>query len=137
MVEFIGRDESLPGDDSIPETLKVLLARVASDYLPEIEAMMVFTNNWLAENNPEPNELAGGESLGRGIGMCQFTGTDVSAGCASHLVAASDVLCLRTGRARTRSGGCASVGNRPVDTRRGARAVSNAKTIVRFGDKAI
>ena len=48
MVEFIGRDESLLGDDAIPETLKVLLARVASDYLPEIEAMMVFTKNWLA-----------------------------------------------------------------------------------------
>ena len=43
MVEFIGRDESLLGDDAIPETLKVLLARVASDYLPEIEAMMAFT----------------------------------------------------------------------------------------------
>ena len=72
MVEFIGRDESLLVDDAIPETLKVLLARVASDYLPEIEAMMAFTNDWLAENNPEPNEVVGGENLGRGIGMCQF-----------------------------------------------------------------
>ena len=34
--------------------------------------MMAFTNDWLAENNPEPNEVVGGESLGRGIGMCQF-----------------------------------------------------------------
>ena len=72
MVEFIGRDESLLVDDAIPETLKALLARVASDYLPEIEAMMAFTNDWLAENNPEPKEVVGGESLGRGIGMCQF-----------------------------------------------------------------
>ena len=72
MVEFIGRYESLLADDAIPETLKVLLARVASDYLPEIEAMVAFSNNWLAENKPEPNEVVGGESLGRGIGMCQF-----------------------------------------------------------------
>ena len=34
--------------------------------------MMAFTNDWLAENNPEPKEVVGGESLGRGIGMCQF-----------------------------------------------------------------
>ena len=53
---------------------------MASDYLPEIEAMMVFTNDWLGENNPEPNEIVGGESLERGIGMCQFKwhGLDVS-----------------------------------------------------------
>ena len=42
--------------------------------------MMVFTNDWLGENNPEPNEIVGGESLERGIGMCQFKwhGLDVS-----------------------------------------------------------
>ena len=34
--------------------------------------MMAFTNDWLAENNPQPNEVVGGESLGRGIGMCEF-----------------------------------------------------------------
>ena len=43
--------------------------------------MMAFTNDWLAENNPQPNEVVGGESLGRGIGMCKFNwrGLDVSA----------------------------------------------------------
>ena len=80
MVEFVGHDESLLAEDAIPVTLKALLARVASDYLPEIEAMMAFTNDWLGENNPEPNEIVGGESLERGIGMCQFKwhGLDVS-----------------------------------------------------------
>ena len=72
MVEFIGRDESLLEDDSVPDTLKVLLRRVASDYLPEIEAMVSFTNQWLADNQPAKNEVVGGESLGRGIGKCQF-----------------------------------------------------------------
>ena len=72
MVEFIGRDESLIGDDAIPDTLKTLLRRVASDYLPEIEAMIAMTNDWLSENQPAANEVVGGESLGRGIGKCQF-----------------------------------------------------------------
>jgi hypothetical protein len=52
MVEFIGRDESLLGDDAVPDTLKTLLRRVASDYLPEIEAMIAFSNEWLADNQP-------------------------------------------------------------------------------------
>ena len=72
MVEFIGRDEGLLGDDAVPDTLKTLLRRVASDYLPEIEAMIAMSNEWLNENQPEANEVVGGESLGRGIGMCQF-----------------------------------------------------------------
>jgi len=72
MVEFIGRDESLLDDDNIPDTLKVLLRRVASDYLPEVEAMVSFTNEWLADNQPTENAVVGGESLGRGIGECQF-----------------------------------------------------------------
>jgi hypothetical protein len=72
MVEFIGRDESLLGDDAVPDTLKTLLRRVASDYLPEIESMIAMSNDWLAENQPAPDAVVGGESLGRGIGMCQF-----------------------------------------------------------------
>ena len=72
MVEFIGRDESLLGDDAVPDTLKTLLRRVASDYLPEIEAMIAFSNEWLAENQPAPKEVVGGKSLGRGIGTCAF-----------------------------------------------------------------
>ena len=72
MVEFIGRDESLLEDDAIPDTLRTLLRRVAADYLPEIEAMVSFTNDWLADNQPAENEVVGGESLGRGIGKCLF-----------------------------------------------------------------
>ena len=72
MVEFIGRDESLIESDAIPDTLKTLLRRVASDYLPEIEAMVPLTNDWLADHQPAENEVVGGQSLGRGIGMCQF-----------------------------------------------------------------
>jgi glutathione S-transferase len=72
MVEFLGRDESLLAQDAIPDTLKVLLRRVAADYLPEVEAMIAMSNDWLAEHRPAKNEMVGGESLGRGIGMCQF-----------------------------------------------------------------
>jgi glutathione S-transferase len=72
MVEFIGRDESLLGDDEIVDTLKALLRLVALDYLPEVEAMIAFSNDWLAENNPAKNEIVGGKSLGRGIGSCSF-----------------------------------------------------------------
>jgi glutathione S-transferase len=72
MVEFIGYDEALLGADAIPDTLKTLLRRVASDYLPEIEAMVAFSNDWLGENQPQAQEIVGGASLGRGIGMCQF-----------------------------------------------------------------
>ncbi|MDG1087224.1 MAG: hypothetical protein P8P20_05780, partial [Acidimicrobiales bacterium] len=32
--------ETLLAADAVPDTLKVLLRRVASDYLPEIEAMI-------------------------------------------------------------------------------------------------
>ncbi|MEG9861343.1 MAG: glutathione S-transferase family protein [Parvularculales bacterium] len=82
MVEFIGRDESLLEDDGIPDTLKVLLQRVATDYLPEIRAMITHSNNWLTENNPAEGDIVGGVSLGRGIGTCNFdwSGQTVTAG---------------------------------------------------------
>ena len=73
MVEFHDRPETLLADDTIPDTLKVLLRRVTSDYLPEIEAMIGFANDWLAANQPAENEVVGGESFRRGIGMCSFT----------------------------------------------------------------
>lgn len=81
MVEFLGRDESLLAQDAIPDTLKGLLRRVAADYLPEVEAMIAMSNDWLAEHSPAKNEMVGGESLGRGIGMCQFAwrGVDINA----------------------------------------------------------
>ena len=72
MVEFLDHPETLLAADAVPDTLKVLLRRVASDYLPEIEAMIAMSNAWLAENEPAENEVVGGESLGRGLGMCSF-----------------------------------------------------------------
>ncbi len=72
MVEFFNRDESLIADDDIPDTLKVLLRRVATDYLPEIKAMTAFTNQWLDENDIAHGAIAGGKSLARGIGFCTF-----------------------------------------------------------------
>ena len=72
MVEFLDHPETLLAADAVPDTLKVLLRRVASDYLPEIEAMIAMSNAWLAENEPAANEIVGGESLGRGLGMCSF-----------------------------------------------------------------
>jgi glutathione S-transferase len=72
MVEFLDQPETLLTGDAIPDTLKVLLRRVAADYLPEISAMIATSNDWLAEHKPAAGDIVGGESLGRGIGMCQF-----------------------------------------------------------------
>ncbi len=60
--------------DAVPDTLKALLRFVADDYLPEIEAYVGFTNQWLAER---PGIAAG--TLGmprpqdRVIGQAAFT----------------------------------------------------------------
>jgi len=37
-------------DDAVPPTLLSLLSFIAEDYLPEIEAFVGFTNQWLAQN---------------------------------------------------------------------------------------
>jgi len=58
--------------DAIPDTLKILLRRVASDYLPEIQAMVAMSNGWLSTHKPAENEVVGGQGLGRGLGMCSF-----------------------------------------------------------------
>ena len=72
MVEFLNQAETLLAADAIPDTLKILLRRVASDYLPEIQAMVAVSNEWLVANRPAENEVVGGQSLGRGLGMCSF-----------------------------------------------------------------
>ncbi len=72
MVEFLNQAETLLAADAIPDTLKILLRRVASDYLPEIQAMVAMSNEWLVANRPAENEVVGGQSLGRGLGMCSF-----------------------------------------------------------------
>lgn len=72
MVEFLDHPETLLANDTIADTLKALLRRVASDYLPEIEAMIAYANEWLASHQPKENEVVGGESFRRDIGMCSF-----------------------------------------------------------------
>jgi hypothetical protein len=49
-------------DDAVPETLKALLGFIAEDYLPEIAAMVGFTNAWLAAR---PDLVAGTNGLER------------------------------------------------------------------------
>ena len=79
--EFINTKEEILPQDAIPDTLRVLLQRVAADYLPEIKAMVEAHNQWLAQNNPADGEAVGGIHLGRGIGTCSFEwrGVDVQA----------------------------------------------------------
>lgn len=71
--EFVDRAEVLFAGDEIPDTLQVLLTRVAKDYLPEIAAFIGFQNDWLAQQSDiQPGDPVGGERLQRGIGMCDF-----------------------------------------------------------------
>lgn len=76
MVEFIGRKENLLPSDDIPDTLKTLLRRVASDYLPEIEAMIAFQNDYLKTAEISEGELIGGKETTRQIGFCDFVWRD-------------------------------------------------------------
>ena len=78
IAEFIGRDESFMADDDIVASLSTLLARVAQDYLPEIQAMVTFCNEWLAQNQPAEGDVVGGKSSIRGIGTCDFAWRGVS-----------------------------------------------------------
>lgn len=48
--EYGAPPETLFADDAVPETLKALLAFIAEDYLPEIEAYVAFADSWLAEH---------------------------------------------------------------------------------------
>ena len=47
--EYDHPSPTLFADDAVPETLKQLLRFVAADYLPEVEAFVAFTNDWLAQ----------------------------------------------------------------------------------------
>ena len=49
-------------DDAVPETLKALLAFIAEDYLPEIAAMVGYTNDWLGSR---PDIVPGTNGLER------------------------------------------------------------------------
>jgi hypothetical protein len=60
-------------EDEIPDTLKTLLRRVTSDYLPEIEAMIAFQNDYLKTAEISEGDLVGGKESARQIGFCDFT----------------------------------------------------------------
>jgi len=59
--------------DSVPDTLKALLAFIAEDYLPEVRAYVAWTNDWIARH---PDLQAGTNGLprkqDRGIGQTTF-----------------------------------------------------------------
>ena len=85
MVEFIDYPQHWLDDDIVPSTAQALLRRVASDYLPEITAMVAFTNDWLSAHEPPADSIVGDDGGGgaqnRNIGYCTFTwrGVDISA----------------------------------------------------------
>ena len=59
--------------DAVPETLKALLRFIAEDYLPEVEALVGFTNAWLAERPELPAGTSGlPRSQDRVIGQAAF-----------------------------------------------------------------
>lgn len=72
--EFVETKEEILPDDEIPDTLRPLLALIARDYLPEIEAFVSFTNNWLSEQSElKTGDIVGGDAKARAIGSCTFT----------------------------------------------------------------
>ena len=85
MVEFIDMPQNWLTDDDVPETAQTLLRRVASDFLPEIKAMVAYTNQWLDENQPSVGSIVGDDGGGgahnRNIGFCafQWRGLNISA----------------------------------------------------------
>lgn len=85
MVEFIDYPQQRLADDAVPDTVQTLLRRVASDYLPEVKAMVAYTNDWLAAHEPPADGIVGDDGSGgahnRSIGYCTFRwrGVDVSA----------------------------------------------------------
>ncbi|WP_374575940.1 glutathione S-transferase C-terminal domain-containing protein [Phenylobacterium sp.] len=59
--------------DAVPDTLKALMAFVAEDYLPEVEAFVGFTNRWLAEHpGIEPGTNGLPRLQDRAIGQVEF-----------------------------------------------------------------
>jgi glutathione S-transferase len=64
--------EAVLADDAVPETLKALLAFVAEDYLPEVEAFMAFYNDAAAGPDIVAGEVIGGRASQRVIGFTGF-----------------------------------------------------------------
>lgn len=55
-------EPALLPDDTVPETLLALMRFIAEDYLPEIRAMVAFSNDWLAAR---PDLVTGTNGLAR------------------------------------------------------------------------
>lgn len=73
LLDGLWPDDSLIGDDDVPETLRALMRFVAEDYLPELAAHVAFANRWLAD---QPDLVAGTNGLpdpaARMIGLAPF-----------------------------------------------------------------
>ena len=71
--EYGAPSPDLFADDAVPETLKALMRFVAEDYLPEIEAYVGYTNDWLARR-PEIETGTNGlpRRQDRSIGQVEF-----------------------------------------------------------------
>lgn len=72
MPEFPDRAEALIESDDLPDTLITLLKRIGTDYGPEVESFIAFTNQWLEDNEVAEGDLVGGEDQNRVIGNCEF-----------------------------------------------------------------
>ena len=71
--EYADTREGLFADDALPESLLALLRFVAEDYLPELQAHVATTNQWLAERPQIVAGHNGQENPGaRAIGMAVF-----------------------------------------------------------------
>ena len=64
--------EAVFADDAVPETLKALLAFVAEDYLPEIEAFVAFFNTAASAADIVAGAVIGGRPGQRVIGFTEF-----------------------------------------------------------------
>lgn len=71
--EYQNASTALIDTDAVPETLKNLLRFVALDYLPEVQAYVEFTNQWLLANAHIPAGENGLKKPGeRSIGFTSF-----------------------------------------------------------------
>jgi glutathione S-transferase len=71
--EYGNPPEDLFAHDAVPQTLTRLLRFVAEDYLPEVEAFVGFSNDWLAERPDMPAGVNGmPRSQDRVIGQVTF-----------------------------------------------------------------
>ncbi len=81
--DYLDCDEAVFADDDVPDTLKALMAYIAEEYLPEIDAHVAFANDWLAAR---PDLAAGTNGLDkpgeRTIGMAAvpWRGTTIETG---------------------------------------------------------